>query len=157
MDSKYRLTTKLLAGVLGAMITGAASAGEANYCIAVNGGWTPSSSGGTSFIGKGFAVPAKGNCTPWSGFTKTATNVVLTTTGTGCLSSDGKVLTISVSSADPDWFGATTPGSDYITLCQDGLKTCPFGNHDQGALGFGGTALEETCTSTLLELPSSHA
>jgi hypothetical protein len=69
-----------------------------HYCIAVDGGF---GHGGTTFIGSGFAVPGEGNCTPWSGFTKTASTVILTTTGTGCLSSDGKALTVSVSSADP--------------------------------------------------------
>jgi hypothetical protein len=153
MNSDQRLTTKLLACALSAVITGAAHASEANYCISVNGGF---GKGGTSFIGKGFAVPAKGNCTPWSGFTKTASTVVLTSTGTGCLSSDGKVLTVSVSSADPDWFGALTPGSDYITFCPAGTKSCPVGDQDQGALGFGGSAAEETCTTALLNLPSTH-
>jgi len=73
-------------------------AAEAHYCIAVNGGF---GHGGTTYVGLGFTVPAEGNCTPWSGFTKTASTVILTTTGTGCLSSDGKALTVSVSSADP--------------------------------------------------------
>ncbi len=156
MNSNQRLTTKLLACALAAVITGAVHASEANYCIAANGGFN-GDGGGTSFIGKGFTVPAAGNCKPWSGFTKTASTVVLTTTGTGCLSSDGKVLTVSVSSADPDFFGALTPGSDYITFCPAGVKGCPISGTDQGALGFGGPAAEETCTSTLLVLPSTHA
>jgi hypothetical protein len=107
MNSNQRLNTKLLACALAAAITGAVHASEANYCIAANGGFN-GDGGGTSFIGKGFTVPAAGNCKPWSGFTKTASTVVLTTTGTGCHSSDGKVLTVSVSSADPDFFGALT-------------------------------------------------
>jgi hypothetical protein len=155
MTNNQPLTTKLLACALAAVITGAAHA-EANYCIAVNGGFN-GDGGGTSYIGKGFTVPAAGNCVPWSGFTKTASTVVLTTTGTGCLSSDGKVLTVSVSSADPDYLGALTPGSDYITLCMAGVTGCPVGDQDQGALGGGGNAAEQTCTAKLLKLPSSHA
>lgn len=75
--------------------------------------------GGTTFIGLGFAVPAEGNCTPWSGFTKTASSVILTTTGTGCLSSDGKALTVSVSNADPSFFGAGQLRADYIRLTRE--------------------------------------
>jgi hypothetical protein len=151
MTSNQKLTSTFLSCALAALIAGAAHA-EANYCIAVGGGF---GSGGTTFIGKGFAVPAAGNCIPWSGFTKTASTVVLTTNGTGCLSSDGKVLTVSVFSTDPNWFGAGGSGSDYITVCPAGVKSCPIADQDQGA--FGGSAAVETCTTALLNLPSTHS
>jgi hypothetical protein len=144
-----QLTKSVLFCALAAFITDAAHAAEPNYCIAVGGGF---GSGGTSFIGRGFAVPADGNCVPWSGFTKTATSVILTTTGTGCLSTNGKVLTISVISTDPSFL---TLGSDYITLCPAGVTGCPLGEGtDQGA--FAGTAEPETCTTKLLNLPATH-
>ena len=124
----------------------------AHYCIEVGGGF---GNGGTTFIGPDFAVPAAGNCTPWSGFTKTASTVILTTTGTGCLSSNGKVLTVSVSSADPAFFGAGQIQSDYIQLCPAGVTACPIGSgRDSGA--FGGSAAPVTCTSSLLHLPAVH-
>ena len=41
----------------------------ANFCIKVNGGF---GSGGSSFVGKGFALPTAGNCKPWAGYVKTA-------------------------------------------------------------------------------------
>jgi hypothetical protein len=151
MTLSKQFTAKLLSCALAAVITGAAHAAEPNYCIAVGGGF---GGGGTSFIGKGFAVPAAGNCVPWSGFTKTASTVIVTTTGTGCLSSNGKVLTVSVSSADPDWFGAGQIGSDYITLCPAGVTGCPISGEDQGA--FSGSAEPETCTAALLKLPATH-
>ena len=153
MISNRVLTTKLLCGALAALMTGAVHASEPNYCIAVGGGF---GSGGTTFIGRGFAVPSVGNCTPWSGFTKTATTVVLTTTGTGCLSSNGKVLTVSVFSTDPSYLGAGQLGSDSITLCPTGVTGCPLGSgEDVGA--FGGTAKPETCTTALLTLPATHS
>jgi hypothetical protein len=124
-------------------------AAEAHYCIAVDGGF---GHGGTTFIGLGFAVPAEGNCTPWSGFTKTADTVVLTTNGTGCLSSDGKALTVSVFSADPSCVG-TQPVADYIQLSRE-ESTKPFTGQDTG--NFGGSAEQVTCTTSLLHLPSSH-
>jgi len=111
-------------------------------------------SGGTTFVGRGFAVPAEGNCTSWSGFTKTASSVVLITSGTGCLSSNGKVLTVSVFSADPGYLGGGQIGSDFIQLCPAGVTGCPISGSDQGA--FGGTAKPETCTSSLENLPATH-
>jgi hypothetical protein len=59
----FRFRTSHLILVLG-LVAPAASYG-ADYCIAVNGGF---GNGGTSHIGKGFAVPAPANCRPWSGF-----------------------------------------------------------------------------------------
>jgi hypothetical protein len=123
----------------------------ANFCVAVNGGF---GSGGTSYIGTGFAVPAAGICKPWSGFTKTASTVIATAVGTGCLSSNGKVLPLSIFNTDPPFFGAGGSVSDQIQMCPEGVKGCPISGQDQG--NFGGSAAEETCTTALLNLPATH-
>jgi hypothetical protein len=123
-----------------------------DYCIAVAGGFH---NGGTTFIGSGFAVPGEGKCTPWSGFTKTGATVILTTTGTGCLSSDGKVLTVGVSSADPLWLNTHPPVSDYIQLSREDSQE-PFKGYDNGQFALPGESETVTCTSDLLNLPSSH-
>src|ERR1700727_3564899 len=65
-----------------------------NFCIATAGGF---GSGGTSFVAPGFTVPAENKCTPWSGFTKTASTVILTTNGAACLSPTGKTPAASFS------------------------------------------------------------
>jgi len=123
----------------------------ANYCIAVSGGF---GKGGTSFVGKGFALPAAGACKPWSGFTKTGSTVVANSTGSGCLSSNGKVFTLTVISTDPSWFGSGQIGSDHIRLCPGGTSGCPIGSGtDVGSFG-PGAAVPQTCTSTLLNLPA---
>jgi hypothetical protein len=127
------------------------SLAESHYCIAVDGGF---GHGGTTFIGLGFAVPSEGNCTPWSGFTKTANTVILTTTGTGCLSSDGKVLTVSVINSDPPFFGADQLRSDYITLSRSSSSGSFGTGEDTGA--FGGSAKPVSCSTSLLHLPSTH-
>jgi hypothetical protein len=126
------------------------SSAAANYCIAVSGGF---GSGGTSFIAPGFTLPAAGKCKPWAGFTKTASTVVVFSSGTGCISSDGKVLTVSVSSTDPSYFGST-PGSDQIQLCPAGVTGCQISGEDFGS--FGGPAKPQTCTTKLLSLPAIH-
>ena len=74
----------------------------ANTCITVNGGWP---NGGTTFVAPELRRRAKGACAAFSGFAKVATTVILQTSGSGCLSNDGKVLTFSLASASPNWVG----------------------------------------------------
>jgi hypothetical protein len=124
--------------------------GGSPFCIATAGGF---GSGGTTFVAPGFIVPAENKCTPWSGFTKTATTVILTTSGGACLSTTGKTLTVSVSSADPDFVG-TNPASDYIQLTRPSSSGSFTGGTDQGE--FSGSADQITCTSSLLSLPDIH-
>ncbi len=125
--------------------------GGGPMCIATAGGFP---GGGTTFVGPGFAVPAENNCAPWSGFTKTATTVILTTSGTACLSSTGKTLTLSLSSGDPDYVGAGSQASDYIQLTRASSTGSFTGGTDQGE--FAGSAVQVTCTSSLLSLPDTH-
>ena len=124
-------------------------AGEAPYCIAVNGGF--GNSGGTTFVARNFTLPEASKCTPWSGYTKTATTVILTTSGTSCLSSDNKALTISVSSAA--FLFTSEPAVDYIQLSR-GDATEPFTGRDIGY--FGGGAEPVSCSLGVLSLPSIH-
>ena len=124
--------------------------GPAPYCIAVNGGF---GGGGTTFVARSFTLPEASKCTPWTGYTKTASTVILTTSGTSCLSSDSKALTVSVSSADPSFLGAGQFAGDYIQLSR-GDATEQFSGQDYGY--FTGSAEPVSCTSDLLTLPSSH-
>jgi hypothetical protein len=129
----------------------AAAAAPAPYCIATAGGF---GHGGTTFIARSFSFPEASKCTTWSGYTKTATTAILTTGGTACLSSDSKALTVSVSSADPEFLGVGQQASDYIRMTRDSA-TDPFTGQDQG-IYFLGSAEPVTCTSDLLTLPASH-
>jgi len=124
--------------------------GGAPFCIATAGGF---GNGGTTFVAPGFTMPAENQCTPWSGFTKTASTVILTTSGAACLSTTGKTLTVSVSSADPAFLG-TNPASDYIQLTRASSTGLFTGGTDQGE--FAGSADQVTCTSGLLSLPDIH-
>ena len=142
----FRLKPQL--SLLLALLIPVSGFAASNVCIATNGGF---GHGGTTFVGPGFAVPLGGKCAPWNGFTKTASTVILTTYGTGCLSSDGTALTVAVSSADPEFLGAGSIGSDYIALTKSNGK---FTGTDQGA--FGGDAKVVSCTSSLLHLPATH-
>ena len=128
------------------------AAGPEPYCIAVNGGF--GTSGGTTFVARNYTLPTEGKCSTWSGYTKTAATVILTTGGTSCLSSDSKAMTVSLSSADPSYFGGGGAlGVDYIQLTRE-AATEPFTGQDSGY--FTGSAEPVSCTSDLLTLPSSH-
>ena len=127
-----------------------AAAGPAPYCIAVNGGF---GNGGTTFVARNFTLPDPSKCTPWTGYTKTASTVILTTSGTSCVSSDNKAMTVSVSSADPWFLGSGQIASDYIQFTRSDA-TQPFTGYDYGY--FSGTAEPLSCSSDLLTLPSSH-
>ena len=141
----------LLLGLIAPLHSFAASS-EAPYCIAVNGGYVGPATG-TTFVARNFSQPAEGKCTQWTGYTKTATTVVLTTSGTACLSSDSTALTVSVSSADPDYLGVGKLAVDYIKMARSSA-TEPFSGEDQGYLA--GGAEPTTCTSDLLTLPANH-
>ncbi len=134
-----------------ALIVSADSFAAGPFCIATNGGW---GQGGTTFIAPSFAVPAESGCAPWSGFTKTATTVLLISSGTGCLSFDGKKLSVSVSNADPDFLGAGSIVSDYIVLSRSSSTGAFTSVTDMG--NFGGSAELLTCTSSILHLSDSH-
>jgi hypothetical protein len=121
------------------------------FCIASDGGF---GHGGTTYVGYGFDVPSENGCKPWSGFTKTAGTVVLITTGTACLDTDGKVLTVALSSADPAFVGATNVALDYITLKRSKSSGTFTSGNDNGY--FNGSADQITCTSSLESLPASH-
>lgn len=125
----------------------------ADYCIATNGGF---GKGGTSFIGKNFVLPAAGVCAPWSGFAKTATTVIAISAGTGCRSSDGKVLELTISSTDPAYLGSGNASSDHIKLCPAGATGCPIGGGTGVGLLSNGPAKPQSCTATLLKLPALH-
>ncbi len=126
----------------------------ADYCVAANGGF---GKGGTSFIGKGFTVPAAGACKPWAGFAKTGSSVVAISSGSGCLSTDGKVLELTIASTDPSYLGTGTIASDHIKFCPSGSSGCPVGGGNaSGGLSWGGTAKPQSCTTSLVKLPSIH-
>ena len=114
-------------------------AAEAPYCIAVNGGF---GGGGTTFVARNFTLPTESKCTPWSGYTKTASTVILITSGTSCLSTDSKALTVSVSSADPWFVGAGQIVSDYIELTRANA-TESFTGQDFGYFKIGRASCRE--------------
>jgi hypothetical protein len=140
----------LLLGLIAPLQSFASS--EAPYCIAVGGGFGPPAFG-TTFVARNFSLPAASKCTSWTGYTKTGTTVVLTTSGTACLSSDSTALTVSVSSTDPSYLPISQLTADYIQLNR-GDATEPFTGQDTG--WFAGSAEPVTCTSDLLNLPSVH-
>jgi hypothetical protein len=131
------------------------NARAADFCVAVNGGF---GSGGTTFVGKGFIRPLRGTCKPWAGIVKTASTVVGTSTGAACMSDDGKLLTITLQTTDPEFFGNGTGVTDHVELCPlASTAGCPAssGQFDHGSF-FSGPAAQVTCSTTATSIPSAH-
>jgi hypothetical protein len=150
---RYRFKTAYLLLLLGLIAPLHSFAAEQPYCIAVNGGFGAPAFGQT-FVARNFSFPAASKCTTWTGYTKTATTVVLTTSGTACLSSDSTALTVSVTDVDPpDYFSITQYEADYMQLFRTD-STQPFSGQDYGA--FAGPAEPVSCTSDVLTLPAHH-
>jgi hypothetical protein len=146
----YINTNGIIHFATGQTFPGAGGSGG-SFCIASGGGF---GSGGTTYVAPSLTVPAANNCSSWNGFTKTAGTVILTTSGSACLSTDSKSLTVSVSGADPAFLGAGTLASDYIVLTRTGTTGSFTTGSDQGY--FSGSADQITCTSSLLQLPATH-
>ena len=127
--------------------------GPAPYCIAVNGGFANSGYTGSTYVARNFTMPDGGKCNPWTGYTKTSVTVIFTTSGTACVSSDNLALTVSVSSADPDYLGAGKLAVDYLKMSRSSA-TDSFSGQDAGSLT--GSADAVSCTDDLLSLPAIH-
>jgi hypothetical protein len=157
-----KLNRAVLAAVATAGLIGSVYADPVPYCIAVGGGF---GSGGTTFVARQFEVPAPNKCTPWAGYTKTSGTVVLTTSGTACMSDDGNVMTVGVSSVNPNWTGGAY-APDYLQFCPQGthctsadvsVENSPLAGNGID-LGFSaGSAVQIDCTDDLLDLPANHA
>lgn len=146
----FRFKPLYLSLALG-LIAAPVSSFAGSFCIAVGGGF---GHGGSTFVAPSLTFPAKNGCQPWSGFTKTASTVILATSGDACLSSNGLVMTVSVSSADPLFLGGGKAVWDYIRLTRSSTTVGFSGGTDVG--DFGGNAKQTSCTSSLLTLPSTH-
>jgi len=129
------------------------AAGPAPYCIAVNGGFGNSGYSGSTYVARNFTMPDPNKCTAWTGYTKTSATVIFTTSGTACVSSDNLALTVSVSSADPDYLGVGKLAVDYIKMSRSSASD-PFSGSDAGYLT--GAADAVSCTNDLLTLPAIH-
>ncbi|MGC1341360.1 MAG: hypothetical protein WA854_03495 [Candidatus Binataceae bacterium] len=79
----------VMAGIAAVLFLAPGLASAKNFCI---GGFT-----NTSYIllGQGFTIPKKGTCKAWIGFVEEPETV---SSGTGCTSTDGTELTLSITS-----------------------------------------------------------
>jgi hypothetical protein len=86
--------TRLLPGIVGLamlFVLPAACFGK-DYCL--------TASGGGALVGRGFKVPGKGSCNAWIGFANTM-DANPPSSGTGCTSSDGTTLNLTITSSEP--------------------------------------------------------
>lgn len=84
---------------------------RADYCISFP------AFAGDFFVGRGFALPAKGKCKTFTGFALVAGGTQNNPlTGTGCVSSDGSHFNLSLFYTEPESGGATFTDSATMTL-----------------------------------------
>jgi hypothetical protein len=100
--------TRLMPGLAGlaALFVLPAVCFAKDYCV---------TSGGSTFVGKGFAIPTKGNCKSWIGFTfEFAGNSP--SSGTGCTSSDGSTFNLTITTSEPENGGGAYIDSMTLAL-----------------------------------------
>ena len=85
--------TILGASVFALMLPGLSAAND--MCLTIN-------SSTYVLVGKGFIVPPKGKCRPWTGLTAQS-NTNSPSSGTGCTSSDGSHLNLTITTSFPDF------------------------------------------------------
>jgi hypothetical protein len=148
-----RLKTSHLALMLG--LIAPVCSYSADFCIKVNGGYT---NGGVTFVGKGFLKPAANTCKPWAGWARVATSVFWATTGSACMSSNNKVLQLTLLSTGPSYLGSGVISSDHIRICPTGTSACPVASGvGVDASNFNqGPAAQQACTTALTSLPAVH-
>ena len=100
--------TRLLAALvgLGILLSLPAACLAKDYCLNLS---------GTQLIGIGFTVPKKNSCKPWVGF-----GFVFSgnspSSGTGCTSQDGSTLSLTITTSEPEFGGATFFDSAVLSL-----------------------------------------
>ncbi len=152
MNVKGMIFATALAGLMAPVF-----ATQAPYCVALDGGFL---NGGASVVARNFEFPEQSKCSTFQGYTKSNATVVFQTNGNLCLSDDGQVVTVLITSADPSFSGFTNGSDlpvkhDYLRFCANGSGTCIFGGGvDFGTLGT--TAEHQDCTDILLDLPAYH-
>ncbi len=85
----------VMAGVATILFLAPGLASAKNFCI----GGFPNPS--YILLGQGFTVPKKGKCKVWIGFVE---EPLIASTGTGCTSTDGTELTLSITSSTSTGF-----------------------------------------------------
>jgi len=102
-----------------AIIIAGSGVAQADYCLNIE-------SGVFIIIGRGFKIPAKGQCKSWVGFSAQNSHNE-PSSGTGCTASDGSTLNFTVITTFPESGGGFE--QDSITLAlpsQTGTDTATF-------------------------------
>jgi len=71
-------------------------------------------------VGRGFTVPGKGQCKPFTGFYTPGGNAPVA--GTGCTSTDGSVFSLTLTTSHPDPANQGIAGIDSISLALPGYS-----------------------------------
>ena len=136
----------VMAGVATILLLAPGLASAKNFCIT----GFPNSS--YIMLGQGFTVPKKGKCKVWIGFVE---EPLIASTGTGCTSTDGTELTLSIISStstgfsEVDGIALSLPsltGSDDVQVTESSSTLSDLLTGITGAV-CGNTAVPSVATS----------
>jgi hypothetical protein len=105
-------------------------------------------------VGRGFAVPAKGQCKPWNGFSAQG-GINSPSTGVGCTSSDGSHFNLTFITTFPQGPTATFFEEDQMSLAlptQTGNDS--FTTFSGGSVSSGGPATANGAKCSKVAIPA---
>ncbi len=144
---------QLRAGLLGfaaIFIFGSGVAGANNYCIS----GFPNST--YILVGEGFTVPAKGTCKTWIGLTA-QNNDNSPSAGTGCTSSDGHELSLTITTSVPQNSGHIEFDSITLSLPEQSGETNSTNIKSGAVTSFSASGISGGPCSGKVTIPASTA
>jgi hypothetical protein len=145
--------THLLAGFIGlaALLSLAPAAQAKDYCLFDQ--TVPS----YVLVGRGFTIPTKGKCKAWTGFTAQA-GFNSPTAGTGCTSSDGSHLALTLTTSFPQNGGDVEIDSINLSLpAQSGASNFNFLSGGTASSGSPFPVVGQVCNPTPIPAVSVNA
>ena len=104
---------------------------------------------GSEFVGRGFAVPAKGQCKPFTGFFVPGKNTPVS--GAGCTSTDGSDFSLTILNSSPESGGAVFIDSISLSLPAHSGEDNETANISTGAASIVTFAVTgETCSKVVI-------
>ena len=105
----FKTGVQTIVGIVAFLVLAAGAARAKDYCV------TLPSAPTYILVGQGFSIPPKGQCKPWTGFClqleENSPSV-----GTGCTSSDGTHLSLTISTSFPEDVGQFVDDAISLTL-----------------------------------------
>jgi hypothetical protein len=150
---EVRFMGRLRAGLVGfaaILVFAPGVAGAKNYCIS---GFP---NGTFVLVGVGFTVPSKGTCKTWTGLT-TQNDLNSPSAGTGCTSSNGTELSLTITTSVPQNAGHIEIDSITLSLPKQTGGTNSTNIKTGVVTSFSGSGITGGACTSSLTIPASAA